>query len=55
MLLHVYFVVTGLDPAGPEFQYESDITIGLNSNDADLVDIIHTDTQGFLGGYGTRR
>jgi len=42
--------VTGMDPAGPNFEGSSDKTIGLNPSSANFVDILHTDTE-----YGTLR
>jgi len=43
--------VTGMDPAGPSFESNSDLTIGLNPTSASLVDVIHSDTST----YGTLR
>ena len=37
---------TGLDPAGPLFDYHRDIQIGLAPTDADLVDVVHTHGKG---------
>jgi len=42
--------VTGLDPAGPSFAPNSDVTVGINPTSGTFVDIIHTDTT-----YGTIR
>jgi len=35
---------TGMDPAGPLFQYTADKTIGINPTSATFVDIMHTDS-----------
>jgi len=43
--------VTGMDPAGPLFEGQSDKTIGLNPTSAVFVDILHTDGDQ----YGTKR
>jgi pimeloyl-ACP methyl ester carboxylesterase len=37
--------ITGLDPAGPLFETNSDKTVGLNPTSAGLVDVIHTDQE----------
>jgi len=46
--------VTGMDPAGPNFEGSSDKTIGINPTSATFVDILHTDSRG-LSALGTLR
>jgi pancreatic lipase-related protein 1 len=43
--------VTGMDPAGPSFESNSNKLIGLNPSSASFVDVIHSDTTT----YGTLR
>ncbi|KAL3846393.1 hypothetical protein ACJMK2_017390 [Sinanodonta woodiana] len=45
--------ISGLDPASPEFS-ERSAEFRLDAGDADLVDVIHTDSSGFalLSGFG---
>ncbi|EDV23027.1 expressed hypothetical protein [Trichoplax adhaerens] len=47
--------ISGLDPADPNFQGRS-TSIKLDKNDADFVDVIHSDADTFLlgAGYGTK-
>jgi pimeloyl-ACP methyl ester carboxylesterase len=46
--------ITGLDPAGPEFD-NTDITVRLDPTDAVFVDVIHTDANDLLHlGFGTK-
>lgn len=44
-------VSLGMDPAGPSFESNADLTIGLNPGSANFVDVLHTDTST----YGTLR
>jgi len=46
--------VTGMDPAGPLFEPQSDKRVGLNTGSAVFVDILHTDSRG-LSALGTLR
>lgn len=43
--------ITGMDPAGPSFESNSDLSIGLNPGSANFVDVLHTD----VTTYGTLR
>ena len=45
-------VITGLDPAGPEWD-DHDVMAGVNPTSADFVDIIHTDGKSLIYPYGT--
>ena len=47
--------ITGLDPAGPCFECQSSVKVGLHKECADLVEAIHTDARGVLGQLGTKR
>jgi hypothetical protein len=42
--------ITGMDPAGPLFQNNPDLDVGLNPSCATFVDVIHSDTE-----FGTER
>lgn len=44
--------ITGLDPAGPDFDMLHE-RFRLNRNDAQLVDVVHTNGGGRLGRFGT--
>ena len=48
--LFLSFSITGLDPAGPS-HINVEAAFRLDKGDADQVDVIHTDTEGF----GTKR
>lgn len=51
-MLHIAYCVVGLDPAGPLFE-NYDPRARLDSTDADLVDVIHSNGEKiYMGGLG---
>lgn len=54
MLLLLFYFVVGLDPAEPLFS-DTDPIVRLDRNDANFVDVIHTDSLPFTsGGLGMK-
>ena len=54
-LLYICSCFTGLDPAGPCFECQPSVRVGLHAECARLVEVIHTDGDGTLEEFGTKR